>query len=124
MNRVIIGLGSNIRPEKNIALAVSELEKVMKIIHQSDLIRTKPIGITDQPDFLNGAVLVDTPLDQNELRKLLKKLEDSLGRDRTLPKFGPRTIDLDILTWNGEVTDKDYETRDFLKKLVDNLLSL
>jgi len=44
-----------------------------------------------------------------------------MGRDRTVAKFGPRCIDLDIAVWNGEIVDKDYYTRDFLKKSVDEI---
>jgi len=123
MNRVIIGLGSNIRPRENIRKALAELEKSIKIIRKSALIRTKPVGFTGQSDFINGAILVETGMEPEHLRTWLKNLEDFLGRDRTIPKFGPRTIDLDILTWNGEIIDGDYYSRDFLKKLVDELFS-
>ena len=122
MNRVIIGLGSNIQPEENIGKVVSELEKSIKLVKKTDLLRTKPIGITDQPDFFNGAVLGETVLELEELRVWLKSLEDLLGRDRTKPKFGPRTIDLDILVWNGRIVDEDYHSRDFIRQLVNELL--
>jgi 2-amino-4-hydroxy-6-hydroxymethyldihydropteridine diphosphokinase len=45
-----------------------------------------------------------------------------MGRDRTIPKFGPRNIDLDIVVWNGTIVDEDYYTRDFLQKSVAELL--
>jgi 2-amino-4-hydroxy-6-hydroxymethyldihydropteridine diphosphokinase len=122
MNRVIIGLGSNILPEENIRRALRELAKSMQIIRETGLIRTAPIGITDQPEFLNGAIAAETMLEMDELSALLKNTEDLLGRDRSMPKFGPRTIDLDILSWNGIIIDKDYYTRPFLKALVDELL--
>jgi len=124
MNCVIVGVGSNIRPEENITLAIRELEKSVKIIRKTGLMRTAPIGITDQPDFINGALLVETPMGIEQMKTLLKGLEDLLGRDRTLPKFGPRIIDLDLLAWNGEILDKDYYTRDFLRKLVDELTAM
>lgn len=123
MNRLIIGLGSNIHPEENIRQAIRELGKTVKIIRETGLILTAPIGIVNQPDFLNGAILAETPLSMEELTPLLKTVEDLLGRDRSMPRFGPRTIDLDILAWNGEITDKDYYTRAFLKTLVDELLT-
>ena len=85
------------------------------------MIRTKAVGITDQPDYTNGAVKINTERDRKELTKLLKSIEDQLGRDRTGPKFGPRTMDLDIVVWNGEIVDKDYYTRDFLQKSVEEV---
>jgi len=45
-----------------------------------------------------------------------------MGRDRSLPKFGPRTIDLDILIWNKKVVDEDYYKRDFLRKGVEEII--
>jgi len=75
----------------------------------------------NQPDFLNGAALIETERSKDEFNFYLKNLEDRLGRDRSLPKFGPRTIDLDIVVWNGEVVDDDYNTRDFLRAAVAEL---
>jgi 2-amino-4-hydroxy-6-hydroxymethyldihydropteridine diphosphokinase len=122
MNRVIIGLGSNILPEENIGKALEELGKIISIIKTTALLRTKPVGIIDQPDFLNGALLAKTNLDIESLKIYLKSLEDRLGRDRTLPKSGPRTIDLDVVVWNGQILDKDYYTRGYLRELTDELM--
>ena len=122
MNRCIIGVGSNINPQQNIQSMLKILSEEHVLGKHSDWVVTSPIGITDQDDFVNGAVLVTTLLDRDGFNQYLKKLEDRLGRDRTLPKFGPRTIDLDIVVWNGEIVDKDYYTRDFLKKSVNQLL--
>ncbi len=118
MNQAIIGIGSNIRPEENIPLALRLLDEMVTVEKVSALVTTAPVGMTDQPDFVNGAVRIKTPLSQEELVRLLKKIEDLTGRDRTLPRFGPRTIDLDIVVWNGEITDPDYYTRDFLRSAV------
>jgi len=84
-------------------------------------LRTKPIGNEHQPDFTNGAVKIRTDLDRDALNLLLKRIEDEMGRDRSVPKFGPRTIDLDIVVWNGEIVDEDYYTRDFLQKSVEEI---
>ena len=115
-HEVVIGLGSNIDPEANLEQAVLELKSRFKVSKRSQWTRTKPIGIQDQPDFYNGALLMETELEQQSLKKELKRIEDILGRDRSLPKFGPRTIDLDILIWNKKVVDEDYYERDFLRK--------
>ena len=121
-HEVVIGLGSNIDPEANLEQAVLELKSRFKVSKRSQWIRTKPIGIQDQPDFYNGALLLETELEQISLKKELKRIEDILGRDRSLPKFGPRTIDLDILIWNKKVVDEDYYERDFLRKGVEEII--
>ena len=121
-HEVVIGLGSNIDPEANLEQAVLELKSRFKVSKRSQWTRTKPIGIQDQPDFYNGALLMETELEQQSLKKELKQIEDILGRDRNLPKFGPRTIDLDILIWNKKVVDEDYYERDFLRKGVEEII--
>jgi 2-amino-4-hydroxy-6-hydroxymethyldihydropteridine diphosphokinase len=85
------------------------------------MLKTKPIGIENQPEFTNGAVKIKTSLNQENLTVLLKSIEDQMGRDRTVAKFGPRNIDLDIVVWNGEIVDDDYYTRDFLQNSVREL---
>ena len=121
-HEVVIGLGSNIDPEANLEQAVLELKSRFKVSKRSQWTRTKPIGIQDQPDFYNGALLMETELEQQSLKKELKQIENILGRDRSLPKFGPRTIDLDILIWNKKVVDEDYYERDFLRKGVEEII--
>ncbi|HDR50817.1 MAG TPA: 2-amino-4-hydroxy-6-hydroxymethyldihydropteridine diphosphokinase [Mariniphaga anaerophila] len=120
-NTAIIGIGSNINAEENISNMLEVLGKEVEILKVSSLLKTKPIGIENQPDFTNGAVKIQTGLSREELNRLLKNLEDQLGRDRSLPKFGPRTIDLDIVVWNGEIVDEDYYTRDFLRESVQEV---
>ena len=121
-HEVVIGLGSNIDPEANLEQAVLELKSRFKVSKRSQWTQTKPIGIQDQPDFYNGALLMETELEQQSLKKELKQIEDIMGRDRSLPKFGPRTIDLDILIWNKKVVDEDYYERDFLRKGVEEII--
>jgi len=94
----------------------------MQIQKVSEMLVTKPLGITDQPDFVNGAMKGLTPHSRNELNQQLKVIEDRLGRDRSRAKFGPREIDLDIVVWNGEIVDADYFSRDFLKSVVDQVM--
>jgi 2-amino-4-hydroxy-6-hydroxymethyldihydropteridine diphosphokinase len=121
MNAVIIGIGSNIDAESNISKMLEILKEHVEIAKVSEMIKTKPIGIENQPDYTNGAVKISTELNKEDLTVLLKAIENELGRDRTVPKFGPRTIDLDIVVWNGEIVDNDYYTRDFLQKSVSEL---
>lgn len=119
----IISIGSNIDAKKNIARMLNILGNEVEIQKVSTLVKTKPIGIENQPDFTNGAVKVKTGMNKEELNRLLKVIEDQLGRDRSAPKFGPRTIDLDIVVWNGEIVDEDYHKRDFLQKSVKEVSS-
>jgi 2-amino-4-hydroxy-6-hydroxymethyldihydropteridine diphosphokinase len=123
-HKCIIGIGSNINPEKNISDALILLRKDHQLIAVSSLIKTSPIGIEDQPDFLNGAAKILTFMEINEFYSYLKNVEDRLNRDRSAPKFGPRTIDLDIVIWDGEITDTDYYNRDFLRVVVDEIIYL
>jgi len=117
----IIGIGSNIDSDRNIAAALSYLRQDHRLISISSLILTSPVGIRDQPDFMNGAVKMLTTLEMSDFKNYLKNIEDRLKRDRTVPKFGPRTIDLDIVSWDGKIIDEEYYTRDFLKKVVDEV---
>ena len=117
----IIGMGSNIDPEQNIAAALFLMRQDHTLISVSSLIKTSPIGIREQPDFLNGAAKVFTILEMAEFKGYLKNVEDRLKRDRTAPKYGPRTIDLDIVKWDGEIIDQDYYNRDFLKSAVEEV---
>lgn len=122
MNTCIVEMGSNVEPEKNFEKAIEILKSEMHVVSISCFIKTKPIGIKEQADFLNGAIKMDTEMDKNKFTRYLKKIEDRLKRDRSQHKFGPRTIDLDIIAWNGTIVDDDYNTRDFVKNTVDELL--
>ncbi len=121
MNEVIIGVGSNIDAESNIPKMMNLLRQHVEVVQVSTFIKTKPIGIKEQPDYVNGAVKIRTQLTFEELNVRLKNIEDQMGRDRTGPKYGPRCIDLDVVVWNGKIMDEDYYTRDFLQKSVKEL---
>lgn len=115
MNDCIIGIGSNIEADRNIPEMLRLLAAKVEIVQISQLVQTKPIGIAEQADYTNGAVLVRTEMSLEKLSLYLKMLEDQMGRDRSPEKFGPRNIDLDILIWNNTIVDPDYYTRDFLR---------
>ncbi|MBD3420453.1 MAG: 2-amino-4-hydroxy-6-hydroxymethyldihydropteridine diphosphokinase [Chitinivibrionales bacterium] len=114
MNTVAISIGSNIEPDANVKRACDLLSHYCEVVKTSAFVTTKPIGYANQPDFVNGAVLVKTSRSPENLTSLLHALERKLGRTRTTNKFGPRTIDLDILAWNGMIVDRDYYSRGFL----------
>jgi 2-amino-4-hydroxy-6-hydroxymethyldihydropteridine diphosphokinase len=120
-NCAIIGIGSNINPEANISGMLKVLARKVHILKYSSFLKTKPVGIENQSDFINGAVKIETNLNRENLNHLLKSIEDRFKRDRSKPKFGPRTIDLDIVAWNDEIVDNDYFCREFLRQTVDEV---
>ena len=108
MNKVYLALGSNIEPEKNIPAAVAALEKAFrKILAQSSLWQTPAVG-SEGPDFLNMVVLVESERSPAALKhEVLRPIEAELGRVRVTDKNAPRTIDLDVLVWDGEVMEAE-----------------
>ncbi len=122
MNRAVLSVGSNIQPERNVKRALALLKHEGILRASSAFVRTAPIGILDQPEFLNGAALVETELERAALKRRLRELEERLGRRREGSRCGPRTIDLDIVVWNGRVVDRDFYERDFIRNAVLELL--
>lgn len=121
MNTVIVGVGSNINPHENVQRAKELISEKHAIIKTSRFIKTKPIGYKNQGDFLNGGWLIETNLNQILFKQFLNDIEDKLDRIRTNNKNGPRTIDLDIVIWNGSVVDNEYYEREFLQTIANEL---
>jgi len=106
LNRVFISLGSNIDAEHNLPEAVRRLATRCRLLAVSPVYETLPVGTTDQPNFLNAAVLIETGLAAAELEtQVLDAIEQELGRVRTADKNAPRTIDLDISLFGDQVLD-------------------
>lgn len=122
LNKVVIGIGSNIDPEEHIGQARDIISKTHNILKSSQFIETEPIGYKDQDFFINGALLIETEMEVDSLTSWLKELETKLGRIKTENKFGPRTIDLDIIVWNGKVVDDEVYEREFLLNSIKELL--
>ena len=118
MNQAVIGIGSNINPDVYIPMALEIIRKTHRCQAESRFVETEPVGYTDQPHFINGTVRIETEMALHQLKKWCARIEESLGRVRTENKFGPRTMDLDIIVWNGKIVDRDFYTREFLKKSV------
>ncbi len=118
MNTAIIALGSNIYPQENIIKARQVLTNEFKLLKESHYVSTKAIGPTVQPDFINGALWIQTDLELESLKARLKELEQSLGRSNDAFKYAPRTIDLDLIVWNNEVVDRDFYEMDFVRMAV------
>ncbi len=103
-----LGLGGNVGdPVASMAAALSALEasKDCKVLAVSPVYRTAPWGKTDQPDFRNACALVETRLAPRALLRRILEVEKGLKRERA-ERWGPRTIDIDILTYDGEAIDE------------------
>ena len=110
MTTAFVGIGSNLgEPERQIAAALEELaaEDGIELVAASTLRETEPVGYLDQPSFLNGAAQLETALPPRELLERLLEIESRLGRVRGEgPRFGPRTIDLDLLLYGDQTIDE------------------
>ena len=110
MARSFVGLGANLEdPRAQIERAVELLaaEDGVEVVAVSSLRVTDPVGYEDQPRFFNGAAELRTSLDARELLERLLAIERRLGRVRGEgPRFGPRTIDLDLLLYGDEQIDE------------------
>lgn len=105
MTRAYVALGANLGPrEVTIQRAVTLLgeEPGIELLEQSSLRETEPIGVVDQPMFLNGVVSIETSLSPRALLDALLRIERELGRTREGERWGPRTIDLDLLVYGSE----------------------
>ena len=102
---VVIGLGSNISPSENLRSSIYLLGRLVPINIVSGVWQTPSIG-SPGPEFLNAAALITTQLSVEDLRSnLLRPIENLLGRIRTKDPNAPRTIDLDILIYDGKMLD-------------------
>jgi 2-amino-4-hydroxy-6-hydroxymethyldihydropteridine diphosphokinase len=101
--RAFLSLGSNIEPERSLPRAVRGLRSLGRIVACSNVYQNPAIGPAHQPDFLNSAVLLETAHTPRALRAELRRLEERLGRRRTLDKYAPRTIDIDIVLFGSRV---------------------
>jgi 2-amino-4-hydroxy-6-hydroxymethyldihydropteridine diphosphokinase len=112
VTRAYVGIGSNLGDREatldRAVAALGELEDT-RVVGVSRLRDTEPVGIVDQPRFLNGAVELETSLSPRALLDALLAIERELGRVREgVPKGGPRAVDLDLLLYGaGEIDEPD-----------------
>ena len=109
MTRAYVGLGANLGDrERTLRAAVDALaaEEGIEVIAVSTLRETEPVGVGEQPRFLNGAVELETALAARELLDRLLAVEQQFGRVRIPGEHGPRTLDLDLLLYGGEEIDE------------------
>lgn len=103
-----IGLGSNLDdPIAQVKRALEELERLpdSHCIAQSSLYRSKPMGPQDQPNYINAVAALETGLGPLDLLEALQALEHRHGRVRVEKRWGPRTLDLDLLLYGDQVID-------------------
>ena len=110
VNTVFIGLGSNIEtPKRQVITALQEIHQAHDIFIQScsHLYESLPMGPQDQPNFINAVCKVATSLSPIAMLDLLQDIEKRHMRKRTSDKWGPRTLDLDILLYNQETIEEE-----------------
>ena len=105
MKTVIIGIGSNLGDRAlNCEKALEGISGFSDIARVSSFYETEPVGKEDQPGFINCVAEIETELQPHELLGRLKAVEKNLGRER-IEKWGPRTIDLDIIFYGDRIID-------------------
>jgi 2-amino-4-hydroxy-6-hydroxymethyldihydropteridine diphosphokinase len=108
--RAVISLGANIGdPKAQMDLAVAMLGQALEVISVSEYISTKPVSDIEQPDYLNAICIVESDLPALDLLAVLNGIEKTLGRER-LEKWGPRTIDLDLIQYGSLLSSADELT--------------
>ena len=100
MSRAYLSLGSNVDAVAHLRAAVNALRERFGDVVLSPVYRTRAVGF-DGPDFHNAAAIIDTDLDPHALNAWLHALEDAHGRDRSGPRYGDRTLDIDIVLFDG-----------------------
>jgi 2-amino-4-hydroxy-6-hydroxymethyldihydropteridine diphosphokinase len=109
LTKAFVGMGANLGPREVTLLRAVDLLGALPrvdVLEVSGLRQTAPVGNVDQPEFLNGAVAVETSLSPRELLDALLSVERELGRVRDGTQWGPRTIDLDLLVYGDEIVDE------------------
>ncbi len=130
MTRVWLALGSNLTDRaRHLEAARTALEAAgLRILRASRIAETEPVGVRDQPPFLNQVLEAETTLPPGALLETVKTIETGLGRTPG-PRWGPRVIDLDILLYGETIVDEaglqiphpELVRRAFLLELIDGL---
>lgn len=108
INDIFIALGSNLKnPKKQVKKGISSITKIngVTILGESCLYETPPVGILDQPNFVNAVIKISSDLNPQELLIKLLKIENNAGRVRD-KKNGPRILDVDILLFNNSILNE------------------
>jgi 2-amino-4-hydroxy-6-hydroxymethyldihydropteridine diphosphokinase len=124
VTRAYVGLGANLGDRERTlraAVAALEAEEGIEVLAVSALRETQPVGVGEQPPFLNGAAALETTLGASELLDRLLGVEQRFGRIRVPGEHGPRTLDLDLLLYGEERIPHPrlHERRFVLEPLVE-----
>ncbi|MCM1056333.1 MAG: 2-amino-4-hydroxy-6-hydroxymethyldihydropteridine diphosphokinase [Firmicutes bacterium] len=130
-HKAYLSVGSNMGDRRKLienGIEALKADPRIKSVRVSEIIETKPYGGVEQDDFLNGVIEIDTLLGPEELLKALHEIENSAGRERTV-RWGPRTLDLDILFYDKLVYESDdlviphpdMQNREFVLKPLSSL---
>jgi 2-amino-4-hydroxy-6-hydroxymethyldihydropteridine diphosphokinase len=130
MTRVWLALGSNLGDrDRYLASARAALAAAgVTVVRESRIKETEPVGVTDQPRFLNQVLEAETSLEPRPLLQTIKRIEDEVGRIQR-QRWGPREIDIDILRYDGRRVDEpglhiphpELPHRPFLQELLGEL---
>lgn len=104
MTRVFVGLGSNLeQPRQQVKQALQELDEIphSRCLKRSSLYRSLPLGPQNQPDYINAVAELETTLEPEMLLDQLQMIEQRHGRTREGERWGPRTLDLDLLLFDN-----------------------
>jgi 2-amino-4-hydroxy-6-hydroxymethyldihydropteridine diphosphokinase len=110
MHRAYVALGANLdEPQAQVRNALAALSRLpqSRLAVSSSLYRTAPVGLAEQPDFINAVAALDTELLPDDLLEALFAIERDFGRLRKA-KNGPRTLDLDLLLYDDQVIDTQH----------------
>jgi 2-amino-4-hydroxy-6-hydroxymethyldihydropteridine diphosphokinase len=108
MNKVVIALGSNINKARNLPLAVVMLREMCLVTAVAAMYETRPVGLVEQPNFWNTAVLIETDMTPTQIKQtVISVIETKLNRVRHADPNAPRTIDADIILFNDFVGEYD-----------------
>lgn len=124
MPRVYLSLGSNLDPRRHLDAALRALRERFGTLAVSPTYRSAAVGFDGAP-FLNNIAAFDCDCDHDTLRNWLRALEDANGRDRSLPRYANRTLDLDIALWcegdrcTTDLTREEFERAHVLAPLAD-----
>ncbi len=105
MPTVYLGLGSNIEPQKNLGLALRELETRFGQLERSSVYRSKAYGF-DGDDFLNMVVGLETSLPPSEIHDQAEEIQRMAGRDESARGYSPRALDIDLLLYGDLIVDE------------------
>jgi 2-amino-4-hydroxy-6-hydroxymethyldihydropteridine diphosphokinase len=108
--RAYVALGSNLGDsQQQLVDAIHALAALphTRLLARSHIYRTPPWGVHDQPDFLNAVVVLETPLLPHDLLDAMLEIERAAGRERNGERWGPRTLDLDLLHVAGKTVNDE-----------------